>query len=237
MAKYKKHGTGVNDHRKGNRTTGPDRINSGCEVLADNTARYKNEIDQYKKFAAARRSRRKYKQENAGVMYEQIKEYAAQCIDDRQPMTIAGMMLATGTNKDFWSKAQNNEYDYLLEEYISLHRITADNITEIDGLPYHLTTDDDGEIAAVLLLPYSEILEKSTILIQDQLERNLYTNKGNPAGSIFSLKAQFKWREEEPTTTYSSNTLIIADKDQAVKALEMLKPSNSNGSSGSGNNW
>lgn len=234
MAKYIKHGTGVNDHLKGNRTTGPERINSGCEVFADNMTRYKNEIEQYKQFAAARRSRRKYTQENAGAMYEQIKEYAAQCIDDRQPMTIAGMMLATGTNKDFWSKAQNGEYDYLLEEYLSLHSITEDKVTIIDDLPYHLTTGDGGEVDAVLLLPYSEILEKSTILIQDQLERNLYTNKGNPAGSIFSLKAQFKWREEEPTTTYSSQTLIIADREQAVKALDMLKPSNCNGSGDSG---
>ena len=217
---------------KGNRTRGPDRITKGTTGFIEVSQRFKNETDTYKKYAAARRANRKYTQQMTGDLYDRIKEYATDCDNAREPMTMAGMMIATNTNKDFWSKGRQGDYDYLLDEYIELHNITESDITYIDGLPYHI-----GDEGPVLLLMWSDVLEKCSMLLQDQLERNCYTNKGNPAGSIFSLKAQFKWREEDPTTTYSSNTLIIADKEQAVKALEMLNPSNSNGSGGSGNNW
>ncbi len=116
------------------------------------------------------------------------------------------------------------EYDYLLEEYMALNNTT--NITEIDGLPYHI--NEDGSL--VLLIPWSEVVQKLRLIIQDQLEQNLYTNKGNPAGSIFSLKANYQW-QEEPVTQHVENTLVIADASQAKKAMAMLlEPSDSNGS-------
>ena len=80
-----------------------------------------------------------------------------------------------------------------------------------------VTSSDTG----ILLISYSEFYEKTWLLIQNQLEENCYTNKGNPAGSIFGLKAQFDWREDESPQHLVQN-LVIADSEQAEKAMKML---------------
>ena len=59
-------------------------------------------------------------------------------------------------------------------------------------------------------------------MIQEQLESNCYTNKGNPAGSIFGLKARFDWRDDPDVPNHLTQNLVIADAGQAKKALAML---------------
>jgi len=199
---------------------GPGSRNTG--TIESYNQQYKQELDGYKAFAAARRSRRKHTQENVLMLYERAKEYFQLCEDQRRPATIAGLQLALNIDRETWRRANAGELDYLLEEYVTLNNVTDDKITLIDGLPYHLTTDKEtGEIKQVLLVPYSALLEKTSMMIQDQLERNCYTNKGNPAGSIFSLKAQFQWREEEQPQHIVQN-LVVADPEQVKKAAKML---------------
>ena len=210
--------------RVGNRKNHDPALRQAAgEMFKACTEAYTQELDTYKAFAAARRSRRKFTQERLGEMYEQTQAYICECADTHTPMTIAGMQLAMGIDRNTWSRAKAEELDYLLEEFVSLHNVTDDDVSVIDGLPWFVRTrEDTGEIESrTLLIAYSEFVEKCTMLLQDQLERNCYTNKGNPAGSIFGLKAQFDWREEQAPTTYSQ-TLVIADAAQAQKAMKML---------------
>lgn len=231
--------------RVGNRTNhDPERMEQAGKMFASMTERYKQEIDTYKKFAAARRSRRKYTQEYLGTLYARLKEYAGDCERTRAPMTVAGLLLALGVDRETWSRAKAGELDYLLEEFVDLNGVQEEDVHEYEGMPAlvrahegtcennnahakdtrDINAREDAEDVVegvVLLIPYSEFAEKCTLLLQDQLERNCYTNKGNPAGSIFSLKAQFQWREDD-APQHLVQQLVIADSEQARKAIGML---------------
>ena len=181
------------------------------------TETYSKELESYKNFASHRRNRRKYTQEGMYKYLEQLNDYVEQQRIVKRPLTIAGVLLALGTNKDFWSKAKNGEYDYLLEEVLQTNDITDENIVECYGVPCFESAN--GRIP---LISYSDFYEKTWLLIQNQLEENCYTNKGNPAGSIFGLKAQFNWQEDN-TPQHLVQNLVIADGDQAKEAMQMLK--------------
>ena len=180
------------------------------------TETYSKELESYKNFASHRRNRRKYTQEGMYGYIVKLADYVAEQRAVKRPLTIAGVLLALGTNKDFWSKAKNGEYDFLLEEVLDRYNVSDDMIVEVNGIPCLET--EDGRIP---LISYSEFYEKTWLLIQNQLEENCYTNKGNPAGSIFGLKAQFDWREDESPQHLVQN-LVIADSEQAEKAMKML---------------
>ena len=79
--------------------------------------------------------------------------------------------------------------------------------------------DENGQ--EIILIPWSEIVEKCALLIQSQLEENCYQLKGNQVGSIFGLKARFGWQDDNVVKT-QNNTLIVADKDRATELLDML---------------
>lgn len=188
-------------------------------AITSNNERYSQEVDSYKAFAEARRKMRKYDQVSVGRIYDQISAYVLDCYKKKEPLTIAGSMLASGTNKDIWEKARNGDLDYLLDEYITINNVTDDLIyCDDNGLKWF----DDPENGPVLLLQWSDLAEKRDLMIQEQLEKNCYTNRGNPAGSIFGLKAKFNWREDD-TAQHVVNQLVIADLEQAKKALQMLK--------------
>ena len=188
------------------------------EVTAAINKKYSEEIAGYKAFVEERKNRRKYKQETVGQAYHALLDYMEDCYKKKQPLTVAGMQLAMGMLRDAWYRAKDGDMDYLLEEYIRDNNISEQDITyDQDGLPWV-----DGENGPVLLILWSELRKKADLMIQDQLERNCYTNKGNPAGSIFGLKAQFQWREDEGPQ-HVVNQLVIADLEQAKKALKMLE--------------
>ena len=95
-----------------------------------------------------------------------------------------------------------------------------DHSEQVDeqGEPYYINTET-GEAEPLATL--SEIVKKCHLLIQAQLEGNCYTNKGNPAGSIFGLKAQFGW-SDDTSPQHLTQVVQICDAEQAQKALEML---------------
>lgn len=177
---------------------------------------YSEEIREYKKFAIARRNKRKHKQESLVEFVDKLEEYLEEKRKTGKPLTIAGIMLTLGIDRNTWYKALDGELDYLLEEYIAINHITDSDVTYIDNLPYHF-----GESGRVMLIPYSEFLQKVYLLIQERLEENLYSNRGNPAGSIFSLKHNYHWREDD-NPQHIVEHLVVADSEQAKKAMEML---------------
>ena len=189
---------------------------SQTEAITEMSQEYSKAVEQYKKFATARRGRRKFNQEKLTKQYQALAEYVAEKTDTRQPLTVAGAILASDFNEDAWYKAKSGEMDYLLEEYIALNQVTEETI--IDGLPYHINSD--GE--AILLKPYSWLIQNTMLLIQEQREIACSSLRGNPAGNIFLLKAQMGFKEDNQPSTVNQ-TLVIADKEQAIKTLEMLK--------------
>ena len=168
--------------------------------------------EQAKKFAAARRARSPVRVEQINDICNKWETYIAECEHSRQPLTWGGFALAAGISMDTLKRMRSGELDHIIEEYIIIHDLEP-GTTEI--------IDDDGVITP--LVPWSVITEKISNLIQDQLERNCYTNKGNPAGSIFGLKARFDWQDQPQQAGTINNNLVIADAEQARKALEMLK--------------
>lgn len=193
--------------RIGNTTNSP----RNSEKIVKYSKLYSEEIAEYKRLAESHRRKRVYTQEKVAEYYEKLGEYVADCQASKSPVTVAGIWLALGVNKDYWSKAINGEYDYLLEEYLAIHEVTEDSIEYINGLPYH-----QGN----LLIPHSDLVEKGRMIVQDQLERNCYSNKGNPMGSIAGMNNYFGWGEDKPQHVVQN--LVIADKDQAEKAMRML---------------
>lgn len=209
-------GDGKNDYLKGNRTNSP-RNPEKIQALPE---KYSEEVKAYKAFAEARRSMRKWTQETLGDVYKRVQAYMDDCCASKTPMTVAGTILATGVDRNTWDKAGKGEMDYLLEEYVELNTIAEEDIIYDDvGNPWHNRGQD---LRPVILIPWSEVRQKADLMIQAQLERNCYTNRGNPAGSIFGLKAQFKWREDE-SPQHLVQQLVVADAEQAKKMLEMLQ--------------
>ena len=174
---------------KGEKST---KDSPGAQALNRTVKAYSEEIAGLKALTEERKRRRKYTQEGVAAAYEAVSQYAEDCYIKKQPLTVAGMMLAVGMQRDAWSRANSGDLDYLLEEYLIDHNIEEKQIRfDDDGLPWF-----DSENGPVLLLRWSDLRKKADLLIQDQLERNCYTNRGNPAGSIFGLKAQFNWQED-----------------------------------------
>lgn len=186
------------------------------EVIESLNTKYSAEVEQYKFFAKQRRGRRKFTQEKLTQQYSALAEYVEECVEKKQPLTVAGAILKADFNEDAWYKAKSGEMDYLLEEYIAVNQVTDETI--IDGLPYHI--NQDGE--AILLKPYSWLIQKIMLMIQEQREIACSSLRGNPAGNIFLLKAQMGFKEDSQPNTVNQ-TLVIADAEQAKKALEMLK--------------
>lgn len=200
---------------KGNRKTKEDGREFNTAAAVECAQKVREINDGYRKMAEAYRSRRKYTQEWAGDYYRKAMEYAAECADQQRPLTVAGVQLATGTNKDFNSEAIAGRMDYLLPEYMDMHDPV---IEEFAGIPYDVAHDPP-----VILLPMSEIVQNVYLLIQQQLEALCYSGaRGvNPAGAIFGLKAKFGWREDDGPRQLVQQ-LVIADKDQAARALSLV---------------
>lgn len=204
-------------NKRGDRR-GLDDHKRNTEKITTLAKLYREEVAGYKEYVEDKKRRRKYSQEMVGEAYNKILAYTDDCYKKKQPLTVAGVRLAIGILQDAWIRARDGDLDYLLEEYIVDNNIQEQDIYyDDDNLPWY-----DGDNGPVLLLPWSYLRKKADLLIQDQLERNCYTNKGNPAGSIFGLKAQFGWQEDNGPQ-HLVQQLVIADLDQAKKALAMLK--------------
>lgn len=207
---YKKDGNGPNAHKKGNRT----KSKRNTTVAVELSKRISEDISRYKEMAEKARKSRKWKQEDLAGVYDRLNTHIAESNED-EPLTIAGMMLAAGMRRDDWYAAVNGEYDYRLYEYIELHDIkTEDALINDDGFPYVIT--ENGE---VLLIAYSEVMQKAILLKEASDERRLL-KKGRVA-DIFNMKALHNWQEETSPHTVNQ-TLVLASPEQAREAIKLL---------------
>lgn len=185
------------------------------ERLAKANKTYSEAIKYYKEQAVLHRQNKKYKQEFAYPLYERLKAYIADVRGKDKPITTAGLILASGLTKDYFSRMKTGEFDHDLEVYLDSHDL--DEIKEYDTMPY---IEVDGEI--ILLVPLSEIIGRALLMMEDETETRLY--ESGRVGDIFALKAKHGWIEEEKAVSAVTNqTLIIASPKEAEEAIKMLK--------------
>jgi hypothetical protein len=187
----------------------------------ERVAGYSKELSEFTKQCKAmvegRRAISPVQVEKTTDLIEKLARYEEDTLRQGKPLTMAGYILASELKHDTFYRVLNGDYDYVVEEYRLLHDVPADVIEY---------TDDEGTVQ--LLIAWSDILQNCRLKIQQQLEENCYnssTHRGlNPAGSIFGLKAQHGWKEDNAAThNTTNNNLIIADATQALKALKSLE--------------
>ena len=166
----------------------------------------------------------KYDQTIAGTLRDNLQAYIEESRQARQPLTVAGMIKASVITRDAYYRLRDGESDWMLPAYMDRHDIPV----EMYGAQY---VDENGQV--ILLVRLSDVIKNAELDIQaDREALCMDRNARQVSGAIFLLKAQ-QGLQDTPTEkpTYSSNTLIIADREQAQKALELLNPSNCNDSS------
>lgn len=204
---------GVNDYKKGNRTD--SHRNPDAMVKASKESAKVREA--YEKMALARRQRDKYGQEQIGGIWQRICSYIQETVEAEQPLTINGLILATGMDKNSYYRAVNGEYDFKLEEYITYNNIDIDTIDdEVDGFPCFT----DGKGKRILLIPYREMFEKVHLKLAEMAEIRLY--KQGRVADIFTMKSQHGWQDNDSPQTVNQ-TLVIASKEEARRAINLLK--------------
>ena len=210
-----KDGKGVNDYKKGNRTKGQPRNGEG---LANISKCISEDIASYKEIAEKVRRNKKYRQEEVLTVYNRLNAYIERQNTEDRPLTVSGMIKASGINKTTWYDMLGGDHDYMLYQLIDTYNIDMDNTYDIDGIPA-VTININGNDAEILLITWRELLEKAMLSIEEQTEERLYS-KGR-VGDIFSLKAVHGWQEEQTPHTVNQ-TLIIGESD-ARKAIEALE--------------
>ena len=198
------------DTSKCGRWTGHENDNTGPAIEA--TRQAAQITARAKEIAAARRAASPVCMEQLPGICDKWESYIKECESSRRPLTWGGFALAAGISTKTIERMRAGDLDHIVEEYRLIHDIEPDQTEYIDS---------DGQV--IPLVQWSLVCQKLEALIQDQLERNCYTNKGNPAGSIFGLKARFDWQDQPQQAGTINNNLVIADAEQARKALEMLK--------------
>ena len=213
-----KDGKGVNDYKNGNRTKGQPRNGEG---LANISKAVSEDIAIYKEIAEKVRQGRKYKQEDVAVIYDRLNAYIENQREEYRPLTVSGMIKASGISKSTWYEMLGGDYDYQLYQLIDTYDIdTTRTDGEVDTIPATIV-EINGHERDVLLITWSEMLQKAMLAIEEQTEERLY-EKGR-VGDIFSLKAIHGWQEDNgPQTVHNHQTLIIGESD-ARKAIEALE--------------
>lgn len=184
----------------------PVKRASATESLRAMTTERGEFSEHCKKLAYANRMKSRWRVDNILDLIDVLEKYTDDCYKKGKPLTMSGYIMASGMSKTSFYEMLNGKFDDAVIEYKIVRNLPMD-------------AEFDGDIP---LIPFSEVLEKCSLLVEQQLEENCYMNKGNPAGSIFALKCKHKWIEDQAPQTLNQ-TLVIADAEQAKKALELLK--------------
>lgn len=211
-----KDGKGVNDYKKGNRTKGQPRNGEG---LGNISKAISEDIANYKEIAEKVRRNKKYRQEEVLTVYNRLNAYIERQNKEDRPLTVSGMIKASGINKSTWYDMLGGEHDYMLYQLIDTYNIDISKAYDIDNIPA-ITVNIDNNNVDILLITWRELLEKAMLSIEEQTEERLYS-KGR-VGDIFALKAVHDWKEEASPQTVNQ-TLVLASPEQAREAINLLK--------------
>ena len=216
-SKYVKHGAGLNDHKKGNRTKGP-RAGAGENANITGLTKYSNDLhemtEHYKKIAETRRNSLKYGQDFAAGLHDRMEAYINEQLNAGKGLTVAGLIRASEMCEDRFYRALAGDYDHLCYEALELRGLDPD---EYEGA--RITEEDGTEL---LFVPLSDLIKSARLVVQEQREEYAIDKKNrNAAGPIFLLKSAHGFKEDaEPKT--QNNTLIVAPEEQIKAALQRL---------------
>ena len=199
---------GVYDHKGKCNTKGLETI----------TKAYSNEIQGYKQYAAALRSRA-YDINKITAGINGMIDYIKECHAKDEPATSAGLVLASGFNRNSFYRAKNGDLDNVQVQYMHESGITLDDgIEDNNGI----IRDNEGKVLSLC----SEIIEKCYLYMEADLQRRSLTDKSmaRTTGAIFNLKAVFNYNDKPETETKTvNNTLILnTNADQAAEAMKLL---------------
>lgn len=221
---YVKHGTGPNDYKKGNRTRGKDRRGHVIDQpgtnftgLQEASRDMAERVEHYRKIAERQSKVIKYGQPYAATLRDNLAEYITEQQNRGKPLTIAGMIRASGFSMDTYYRYKKGEADHLLYAYMDGHGISY----EQEG---NEIITQNGE--KVFLCRMSEIIKSAELAVQQQREEACSSLRGNPAGNIFLLKAQQDFQDTPPDQrTTNNNTLVmnISTLDEAKEAMKRLE--------------
>ena len=229
---YIKHGTGPNDHKKGNRTRGENRkgnraghknvTEAELAGLKENSAAYEEQKEHYKRIAERRAGLIRYGQDYAVILADNLNRYIEEKQDQRRPITKAGLIRASGLSADTYYRYRSGEADHLLYEFMDLHDIDYEYEGQLVTIP---AADNEGEEGgkAALLIRLSDLIKRAELAMQEQLEENCYLNKGNPLGSIAGMRNYFDWQENPSGPNTTNNTLVLNNVATLEEAREAMK--------------
>lgn len=186
--------------------------------------KYSEDIESYKQYADARRNSRVYSQEHLLEFYERMKGYFRRCKETDTPMTVGGLCLAMGIDRTALYRMKTGVYDWRLYEYMEIEGVEPGDIQEeqdefFNGFdPLQYWTDSRGN--KVLLMMYSEVVTLGLRVIEADNEAGLFGSK--PVGRIFYLKSVFGYSDVPEPTKNSEPELVVADAEQARRAMAML---------------
>ena len=124
------------------------------------------------------------------------------------------MIRASGFGGDTYYRYREGNADHLLYAFMDEHNIDFSQEGNEITLP-------DGE--RVLLVRLSSLIKMAELSIQEQREEACSSNRGNPAGNIFLLKAQQGFQDQPGTQqTNQSLTINVATTEEAREALNLL---------------
>lgn len=216
---YKRDGNSPNDHKKGNRTDSKRNTNK----ITSFSKQYAEDIAAYKEYAEKRRNNRTVRQEDAAGYYDRLFSYINDCKENDEPITRAGMFLALGVDRMTYYRMRDYEYDWRLYEYLDMNDLDCEDI-----LSNECVFLDENENPClmegnkkILLIPYSDIIQKAELMHESQTEERLY--KSGRVGDIFALKSLHGWDDKSTAPQTVNQNLIIATEEQARRAIELLK--------------
>lgn len=182
---------------------------------------YSEDIAEYKRFAENHSNAYRYNQEYLTDLTYRIKDYLTEQQAKEEPFTITGLYMALDMQKKDYYRARNGEFDWKLYQFMDFKGISFDDIetTRDDLLGYlQIWTDENGQI--FICNTYSEIIEKSLLVIQSKLEIICYTGD-NPKGAIFILKSRFGW-SDRPDQRQTSSFFGSAEADNTTSVLNHI---------------
>lgn len=202
------------DHTGKTNPSGIMALNEACNT----------QMQEYKKRALGHRWNRKYTISEISSAIRGMTSYVKESMKTGTPATVAGLILATGYNKDFYYKAKQGNYDYITFEYIDSNNISlSDCFTDQDGL---LIYSDERLNDDLILSLCSDAIEKCLLIMENDLQQRSLTDKSmaRTTGAIFNLKAVFNYNDKpEAEVKTVNNTLIVnASPEQTSKAMQLL---------------
>lgn len=126
-----------------------------------------------------------------------VEDYEAQCKRDKAPMTLTGLALALGIDRDTLFRYRNEDYQK-----------TA-------------TPIEDQITGEVRFLTVTDAIKRAVLRIEDDMAKRVMTSN-NPGGAIFLLKNWYGYADKKDIGVVQGSTASTLSNDQIDAKLQLL---------------